>query len=341
MKKYNKLVLLFISIIPILLLNSCCDDKVCDCEYIAEYSCSPREVTLSEFVTKIDTTQTELIPADSSFLAAEGIIYYPVNNYYSQSFTFPASQYNSGLLGADESFRIEIGVDKKLIVKQKLNQFNIASDYYAAIMDSLPLNSEIKGDFVVKEINIDNINVLNSYAVIRVKGDMAYYADNFLSESSLDFCSYISSEFYNTNNEVNKAKILALRNQLSEYGSKLSQCTKIIYNANDIAVINTENRVLYNFANDKIRWEPFTGKKTIYEKFLEILPSIQNNKVNIAASLLKQSYNVYEIKIQLGEVYLYRSDAGRDFIMVMTNIEEREVPLSKSKKRMTIMYNEI
>lgn len=342
MKNNFKIVtILMISIIGIAFLNSCCDDDVCNCDNVAEYGCSPREVTLSEFKPQIETTKTELLPANSTFLTANSIIYYPTNNYYIQSFTFPKAQYNSGLLSADENYRLEIGISKNSVLKYPLSMFDISSDYYVAILDSLPINSEIKGDIVVKELNIDATNILNSYAIIRVKGEIAHYDNDLFSESSTDFCSYISTEFYTPENEINKGEVISLRNKLSEYGKNLPQCQKVAYNQDNISILNSENKQLYNFDDNKIQWESFTGKKAQYDEFLEILPIIQNSQTIITNGILSQKYNVYEIKIKIGEVYLYRSTAGRDYLMAMTNIEERDSPLTKSKKRMTIMYNEL
>ncbi|MCO5251752.1 MAG: hypothetical protein M9949_10080 [Candidatus Kapabacteria bacterium] len=268
-----------IGILLIFMANSCCE---CPLEpYDAPIICKVREVTITEFNPGINQID------DTTFV--------PVPEYSIHTYQFPSSDLNSGILPNDERF-----ADSEVIALAT-EPFE-DSPYSAVILDTYPINKDLKGDMMV--VSADPVNLR---ALLRFKGSLQRINPKFLSENANEFCDYI---------ENNETQINAALADLKEYGKGLVGSEFISYNSTNIDVIDANGRIVTN--QDGV---PFPSQNMIDK----LLNSISEEAVNIL--------------VEIGDVFVYKAIDGKFFVFVIADVSQGT--FEPRKRRVTIMFNRI
>lgn len=342
----NKLVKsLALLIVSGLFISSCCNDCPCDPEEANEFQCSPREVTITQFNGKLQDTAT--INTDPTFQVS----YYPVAEYSIHSFEFPNSQSSSGSLPNDERFSSNAGIDYIPIATLSTSEVDISSDFFYAVIDDKPANSLITGDILVDSIFLETGFMPSAF--LRVRGfitgislrvnDDNNSPDQFMSESSSEFCDYIETAQDNGQIEKNALAIKATpfgADQLDGNGDPLF--TEGAYNANDIVLINQLGQIVVD-ENGNINEYVVPAGSKLEQSINDILPILNASREEATALLneiiTEKNLKYVQIEVQVGDVFYYRAVNGKSFAVAIINIDERDA--SPLKKRLSIIFNEL
>jgi hypothetical protein len=266
-------------ILLILLANSCCD---CPLDpYNSPIICKVREVTITEFNPGINQIN------DSTFV--------PVPEYSIHTYQFPNSDLHSGFLPNDERF-----ADREVIA---LARENIeGSSYFAVILDTYPINKDLKGDMMV--ISADPVNLR---ALLRFKGSLQRLNPKFLSENANEFCDYI---------EAHKTTINDALTDLKEYGKGLFGSAEVTYNAGNVEVVDANGRIVTNEPG-----VPFPTQAMIDK----LLRDVNQQAVNVL--------------VDIGDVFVYKAIDGKFFVFVVADVSQGT--FEPRKRRVSIMFNRI
>ncbi len=346
MKKYLYTSALFLAA----LLFSACDTSCpCDREDVYEYSCSPKEVTITEFNPALEDDPI-VFPADSEVVAASQVTYIPVDSYSIHSFEFPFNTKTSGSLPNNEAFDSDYGISKMPLASYSVKEYDIDLPYFFAVLSDVPHNSEIEGDILVTDIFSDNADAANSSATIMITGNMIKIDNDFTSESSKDFCEWIESEF-SEDGSIDKDKVIEYRNRADEskYGRDISGFARESnYTDLPIYVINSKGQIVVDFSSGvpQINEYAFVGNPEGYNKLLSNLNRLSNAvseaRGDLFEKLEENDIDFYvTVRVSIGDVFFYRASNGRDFIFAVINISERPDPFEKVKKRISIIFNNI
>lgn len=264
-----------------------CDDCPLEKNDDPSLDCQVREATITKFNPSLEERTAQA--ADGT----DSTYYSPVPEYSIHALEFPMSQASSGSLPNDERFE-----DKEEIIVASV-PFADKSPYFAAILDTYPLNNILIGDIIVKNVDDD----LTS-AKIRVAGKINSINDLFLSENADDFCDFIDG--------VSSDELDDLRDGASKYGKDLPSSSQGTYDANDVVVVD-EN---LNIVTDNP-------------------PAIAQEDINSVLNIARDA--AYDINVSPGDVFYYEATNGRDLIFVVVDISEGR--FEPNKKRVTIMFN--
>lgn len=274
-----KKIILIISIA--ILLKSCCGE--CPLEPVDEVTieCKIRDATITQFNPNLVLSGTELVP---------------VPEYSIQAFQFPFDDSNSGLLTNDERFEEQ---DEIIIASAPIGN----TGFRAAILDDLPLNSDIKGDLMVVDVDTTVPD-----ALIRVKGSVQKLSLNFFSENATEFCEFL---------KANEYAIEDAQDNLEQYGRGIPGSEPAAaYNAADIDVVNAEGIVV-------------TGNPD----------APQPSRADIQNVIEQTAQQAVNIRVQPGDVFVYRAVNGRTFVFVIADINSgNQEPY---KRRITILFNTV
>lgn len=226
--------------------------------------------------------------------------YVPSRTYSIHSFLFPNDFSSSGSLPNDERFRT---LSTLSIIRIP---FSDGRPYFLTIFDDLPLNSDQNGDILVDSVYIDPVSFLNNYAYIRVKGFIEKLNSQFLLDDANAFCKFIEDK--QVQNEIQQkfqtTKLYGLGLSFAEVLRK--------YNQNSIKVVDAQNNEVLNIV---------PGLNDI-QKVLDIF-----NKDGI------------DLKVKMGDVFVYRAINMRKFVFAVVNIGTGQ--LDPFKKRVTIMFTQV
>lgn len=347
----KKLLKYFLSIISsILLFTSCCnEDCPCNSDQISEFSCAPREATITQFNAKLEENPVIITNPEIE------IFYEPVPEYSIHTFEFPGSPNSSGNLPNDERFSSDRGIDSIAIVKVSVENYGIDGNYYYALLNDKPANFQISGDLLVDSIFIEVGE--EPYALVRFRGEMTGISERinidpnappqFMSESSRDMCDYIQS-----NINSGSIEIVPLRESLSQYGqdalrgngTPLANIINYEITPPELpAVINSLGQIVVNsdmeYNRDLVL--PDTKLESDLEKIkAQIDANMDDARDDFNEYLLENEMAYVNVELRIGDVFLYRAVNGRDFIVTVINIDERDQGVAL-KKRLSIMFNEI
>lgn len=175
--------------------------------------------------------------------------------------------------------------------------------YKSAILDNAPINSAMIGDLLVIDVNISDTT-----ADLKFKGELTQITNDFLFDDASLFCDYIKF-----NSEIIKEE----RQNLSLFGNKLqSSFSPKVYAQNNVSVLNSSN-------------ENVTGQADVpavpQDDIIKLLDLV--NAENIA------------IRVHPGDMFLYKSIAGKYFVILITDISLGILPPQKG--RVSIMFNNV
>lgn len=347
--KYSKtgIIGMFIFMLSI----GCCPDGDCPCsnEEVSEFQCAPREGTITQFNAGLED-DPEVI-TDPQYT----VNYTPVPEYSIHTFEFPFNPLSSGSLPNDQRFTANNGIQYIPIATLPVDDFGIDANLSYAVIDSKPSNNLMNGDLLVDSIHIESGQ--DPYAFIKVRGSFTGVSERinpsvdappqFLSESSADMCEYMQSNIDDDNIDI-----LGLRENLSEYGEDA-----VDGNNNSIAVIENyflaqnENSVVLNSRGQIVVDEngninPYTVvPDSKFETELEnirgaLIANFSEARNKLNELLNNKNIRSVSLRVQIGDVFFYRAKNGRDFLVTVVNIDERDFGQAY-KKRLSIMFNEI
>lgn len=339
-----KNILLILIISGAYFFNSCCENCACEAEEVSEFSCAPREVTITEFNAGL-TDNVEYLPAGTTDPnEATGVEYEPVDEYSIHSFEFPFSQNSTGSLPNDQRFDSDKGISAIPITRIELEEYGIDLPYYFALLIDKPYNENMFGDILVDFVDVDS-NPNNPDAFIRVHGELARINLPFLSESSTQYCEEIKDA-----KESGVIDVAALRNDMSLYGTNEVGSVTVPYGFDDVAdvvVVNSLGQVV--LSNDGDGWEInrnviLNDQTNEYINLFDNIETINASAPVALADMLDQinddALQYVQIEINIGDSFFYRARNGRDFIFSIINIDKRDVG-EAIKGRVSIMFNEL
>lgn len=312
--------IIFLSIIlTSIIINSCCE-----CLEEGEETkpfCSPREAT----VTKFDPTLIQTVLQDEN--GNDSIVYYPTDAYNIHAFEFPISKSSSGSLPIDnQRYSSEAGRDRVAIAQSALPT-NIFNTYpvYLAVLNDLPANSDIIGDFIISDVDLTDPN--NPSAYIRFKGWLEFVQDNELSESSQDFC-----DFYETNFEKDNYD-----DDLKQYGEGVvdnsgTSRSVISNNSNIVSLIDGRGNILIeDINNPQTRLTGGNYNMNEIQLWNAIQQLLTNNGINDITTT--EDYNsmldradekrIIDVEVRIGDYFYYQSIKGKKYLIQIQNISER------------------
>lgn len=181
--------------------------------------------------------------------------------------------------------------------------FSDGRPYYVSIFDNYPQNNDMNGDILLYYVADDF-----SYAEIRVAGDLVRINQNFNSENSSDFCDFINNFTRDT------AEMARLKSDLKKFGLDARNTFNFAQNYTyvNIVVLDINNNIVTN---------------------------VTPLQADIDQALQKTTNKSVNIRVRIGEVYLYRARNGKYFIFAITDI--RQGTLNPYKRRLTIMFSEV
>ncbi len=290
----KKILLLSLVLFSPIIFNSCSDCPLVESKPIVY--CSPREATVTEF--NPDVTAFTIKAVDG---VTDSTYYEPVKEYSIHSYQFPNDDSNSGITPNDERFN-----NKTVItVAQEAFAYN-NKVYYAAILDRIPANEDIKGDFIVA-----NVDTLKNpmIASLRFYGYLVKTTLSFKKENSNDFCNDIIKNPSMTSDQLAKLRLSKVRfGDSTDFGKFTSANVRVID------------------ANGKLVSDPLV---------IAAIPASAIAKILASSS----SKIIHDVVVKPGDVYYYQARNGREFVFAITDI--RVGTFEPRKRRMTIMFNAI
>jgi uncharacterized protein (UPF0335 family) len=247
-------------------------------------------------------------------------IYIPVPSYNIHSFTFGYGN-NTGSLDNDTRFSDETGVDKIAVEEYNLPGF----PYKLVIFDEAPANEDINGDMLVEEVNI--INPGNDNALLRVKGFLGFFRQDFWSESSTAFCEYIEA-----NNEQLIERFISSEGQedYSEYGKNIAE-GKVVRStgSSNYGIVDQNGNII---------------KENIGTLTDDVAGFTPQRLRDLANQIERNEEEIYSIRVEVGDVFYYIAKNGRHYLFAIINIDERDSEGQQDpaiKQRVSIIFSEL
>lgn len=291
MKKIFLILLAFLS--PIL-FNSCSDCPLVESKPIV--FCSPREATVTLF--NPDVTAITIKASDG---VTDSTYYEPVKEYSIHSYQFPNDDSNSGITPNDERFN-----NKTVItLAQEAFAFN-NKVYYVAILDRVPANEDIKGDFIITKVDTLSNPMTAS---IRFYGFLAKTTLSFTKENANDFCNDIIKSPSLSTPQLTQLRLNKIRfGDSTDFGK---------FTAADVKVVDASG----NLVSDPL--------------VIAAIPTTSVTKLLTSTS----KKIIHDVIVKPGDVYYYQARNGREFVFAITDI--RVGTFEPRKRRITIMFNSI
>ena len=222
-------------------------------------------------------------------------------DYNISVYEFPVNRLSSGSLPND--FRYE---NRALIPLVSFPFNDNGNIYYANIMDIYPTNTELIGDWLVRDINVATNPPV---AYIRIYGSISLFFQGLITENSQQFCDFV---------EQNKNQIISSLNTFTEtnrYGRNQIGAIFNNYNGNNILITNANGLIIGSVGMPNVPIPP-----------ADIL-----NKLNQSA----QKLTSIDLPIVPGNVYTYIGRNGKRFVVLITEIRQTAIP--PNRKRVSIM----
>jgi hypothetical protein len=341
---------IIISILLLFIAVGCCnEDCPCSNEQISEFVCAPREGTITQFNANLEPDPEIILEP------AIEIFYEPVPGYSIHSFEFPFNASSSGNLPNDERFSANRGISFIPVVQLPISDFDIEGDFYYAIVSDKPANHQITGDMIVDSIYIQAGQI--PYALVRFKGRFAGVSERinpnpdappqFLSESSRDMCEYMQE-----NINAGNINVIELRDRMSLYGElALRGDGSDLATVGDYRLDESENPVVLNTLGQMVIDADTDYNRNIVLPDTKLEATLDEIKVQLDINVgdAREKLNEYleeeairyvNIELQIGDVFFYRAVNGREFLVTVINIDERDQGVAL-KKRLSLMFNEI
>lgn len=278
----NILILALISALSFF-INSCCDCPLEPSDL--KMKCNVREASITDFNPNLT-----LKPSTSDTLI-------PVPEFSIHTFLFPSDNNSSGSLPNDQRFATTSTITTLSI------PFSDGQPYYLAIMDNIPFNSNQNGDILVDSVFYDATTPTNSYAFLRIKGEIQRTNLLFNFDNAQLFCDFVSN---------NSSNLLDLFKDVKLYGIGIVGDSRIrSYSAADVKIINTAGKIVDN------------------------VTPLQSD-INKILALAQQGT---DILVKPGDVFVYQAVNNRRFVFSIANIGLGM--FQPFKKRVTIMFTAI
>lgn len=300
-------------IASMILLAGCCDclDPADD---PTELPCTVREATITRF--------------DAGLILREGdfdedpeldTIYVPVETYNIHAFRFGSGN-NTGTLQNDERFSDDAGIDLISVEEYDIPNF----PYKLVIFDNAPANEDIFGDILVEDVTINDPGL--DEALIRVKGYLGFYRQDFWSESSTAFCDYIEA-----NNEDIIDRFISQDGpeDYSEYGQEITSKVVVSNGTADYGIVDNNGRII---------------SRSINNLDFEVAGLTPAQIRNRADNIERETEDIYSIRVQVGDVFYYIAENGRHYLFAVINIDERDSEGQQDpavKQRVSIIFSEL
>lgn len=284
----NKLWIILL-LLSSLLINSCNDCPVENVDPIT--LCQTRIITIEQFNSNFT------IVTDPN-TGQEQVILDP--DYNIGMFEFPINAASSGNFPNDSRFinKVQIPIVSLPFVFD--NQI-----YYAAIVDRYPINVELSGDILVKDVD-----PIIPRATLRIYGSIDQIDQNYLNEDAQAFCNYVES---NLPNIVQSFSNYTVGNK---FGANQPGATVVRFDAATIVIIDQNGRIIGTLGAAGVPQPP----------------------ANIINDLRAQAANRIAIDLPVvpGNVYTYIAKNGKRFVFFVSEIRQTNIP--PNRKRVTIMF---
>lgn|GEM_PF-6171929 len=315
MKDYSKSIyILTIFSLQLFIVLGCCD-CLDPAEDPTELPCSVREVTITMFDARVNILEGNF-DEDPEL----DTIYDPVDSYNIHAFRFGSGN-NTGSLDNDIRFDKDEGIDRIAVEEYSIPNFR----YKLAIFDNAPANEDINGDILIEDVQITDPGI--DFAIMRVKGYIGYYRQDFWSESSSRFCEYIRTN----NDDIIERFISSDGNQdYSQYGADIQPPRLVTTSINDnFGIIDNNGNIIIENIDDLTNdIDGFTPAQL----------------QNFAAQIERKRLDIYSIRIEVGDVFYYIADNGREYLFAVISIDERDSEGQQDpavKKRVSIIFSEL
>ncbi len=290
MKKINlniKIVLLFA---VVSLLASCNDCPLEQQDPI--FLCQTRIVTMEEFNPNFTVTPGPIQGEEIVTLDAR---------YNISIFEFPQNLASTGSFPNDNRFK---GTSQIPIAEVPFAVDNTL--YYAAYVDTYPLNSDLAGDILLRQVNLA---LPNNTALLRLAGSIALIDRNFFNEDAQAFCDYVSA---NTNMISTAYQNFTTGNKYgaNQLGAQVTQ-----FDTNPIVISDQTGKIIGTLGGVGVPQPP--------QSILDLL------NVSIAQK------TAIDLLVEPGNVYAYIAKNGKRFVFFVSEI--RETPVLPNRRRVTIM----
>lgn len=222
-------------------------------------------------------------------------------DYNISVYEFPENRLSSGYFPNDLRFE-----NKALIPLSSLPFNENGNIYYANIMDMYPTNTELIGDWLVRDINV-SLNPPVAY--IRIYGSIGLFFQGLITENSQQFCDFV---------EQNKNQIISTFNSFTEtnrYGRNQTGAIFNNYNGSNIVISNANGQIIGSLGMPNVPTPP-----------TDIV-----NQLNQAA----QKLTSIDLPIVPGNVYTYIARNGKRFVVLITEVRQTAIP--PNRKRVSIM----
>lgn len=224
-----------------------------------------------------------------------------VDSYSIGTFIFPSSNAETGTI-VNENFGASGFAGLWDMYAAPRIDFSIGSEnYIAAIDNKFPTNANMEGDIMVVSVDMTG----SRSALLRFKGELALFPISIVNDDCSEFCNALESY------RAGDAEYAGIQSRLTKYGLGLSDQSKVF-----------ETR-----KEDIVVFSRITGATT----------TIQAAKDARDELLVEDNTTAVDVLVRRGEVYYYRARNGKDFAVMITDINAGS--LSPFKERVSIKYS--
>ncbi len=284
----NKLIFL-ISLIFSILLAACND---CPLENANPVTiCQTRIVTIEQFNSNFTIVTDPNSGQEQTILDPD----YNIGTY-----EFPINANSSGSFPNDNRFvnKVQIPIFSLPFVVD--NQI-----YYAGIVDNYPINGELPGDILVRDVD-----AAAQRATLRMFGSIDQIDQNYLNEDAQAFCNYVNSILPTI------VQSFANYNASNRFGQNQPGASIVRFDAASVVVIDQNGRIVGTVG----------------------APNVPTPPANIINDLRSQAASriAVDLTVVPGNVYTYIAKNGKRFVFFVSEIRQTNVP--PNRKRVTIMF---
>ncbi len=274
----------------VILVSSCSDCPLT--EHDAIYLCQTRIVTMERFnpnfTVAIDPNSgEEIVTLDP--------------DYNISMYEFPFNYASSGNFPNDNRFK---GNTQVPIISLPFAVNNTI--YYAAYADTYPINSELSGDILVRDVDLSGALPT---ATLRIKGSIAQIDQNFLSENAQVFCDYVDAQRANIEQSFRNYTVGNL------YGANQPGATLNRYDTRPIVVTDQSGRIIGAVGAPNV-------------------PTPPQDIINSLTADIRSKSSI-DLRVTLGNVYTYIAKNGKRFVFFVSEIRAASLP--PNRNRVSIM----
>lgn len=331
-----------LSLMMLFAVQSC--ECPCDEEVVQEFVCQPRDITINEFIPDLLPVDLNDVIINNETNVIESINYNPVDSFSIHTFKFPDDMSTSGSLPNDPRFQSDQGIAYLPVAKVAVNKVGPSIPFFVAFLSNTPTNDDMVGDILVEDIDLQS-NPADPLASLKFAGSLYRISQRAMpSESSREFCEYLED-----NNLSDEGRVMnEYRPNLSEYGEAYGITNNFNYNEDDLVILNQNNQVVaaWNGATWDFRSEIINGTQYYFlnentrDNLINDFNAIDREKAVEELQAMLADKSDVTVEVGLGDIFFYRAVNGRDFIMTIINISQKQLG-NAYKKRISIMFNEI